>query len=149
MVMLPSQKKDYKMKINSLKCIEIDPKIIEEKLRAEFGPSYLERVKPSEDISHINIKEGADSIFPREKFDVYVKGGDICNPRFHVASDGWDVAFFINNGKVHNICKRGADMGVLNKMREDAIKWLPCQNAYEPDKTNRQVIEIMWARMHG
>lgn len=38
-------------------------------------------------------------------------------------------------------------MGVLNKMREDAIKWLSCQNAYEPDKTNRQVIEIMWARI--
>jgi len=78
--------------------IEIDPKIIEEKLRAEFGPSYLEDMRHSEDISH-------------------------------------------------NICKRGADMGVLNKMREDAIKWLPCQNAYEPDKTNRQVIEIMWARI--
>ena len=60
-----------------------------------------------------------------------------------------DVAFFINNGKVHNICKRGADMGVLNKMRVDVIKWLSCQNAFEPNKTNRQVIEIMWARMHG
>ena len=57
-----------------------------------------------------------------------------------------DVAFFINNGKVHNICKRGADMGVLNKMRADV---LPCQNAFEPNKTNRQVIEIMWERMHG
>ena len=149
MVMLPSQKKDYKMKTNSLKCIEIDPKIIEEKLRAEFGPSYLEDTIPSEKISHINIKEGADSVFPQDKFDVYVRRGDICNPRFHVASDGWDVAFFISNGKVHNICKRGADMGVLNKMRVDVIKWLPCQNAFEPDKTNRQVIEIMWARMHG
>lgn len=37
-------------------------------------------------------------------------------------------------------------MGVLNKMRADV---LPCQNAFDPNKTNRQVIEIMWARMHG
>ena len=37
-------------------------------------------------------------------------------------------------------------MGVLNKMRADV---LPCQNAFDPNKTNRQVIEIIWARMHG
>ena len=58
--------------------IEIDPKIIEEKLRAEFGPSYLEDTIPSEKISHINIKEGADSVFPQDKFDVYVRSGDRC-----------------------------------------------------------------------
>lgn len=128
--------------------IEIDPKIIEEKLRAEFGPSYLERVKPSEDIFHINIKEGADSIFPRDKFDVYVRGGDICNPRFHVASDGWDVAFFIKNGEVHNICKRGADMGVLNKMREDAVKWLDQPYVFQPSMTNRENALLQWEKYH-
>ena len=32
--------------------IEIDPKIIEDKLRAEFGSSYLEDTIPSEKISH-------------------------------------------------------------------------------------------------
>lgn len=32
--------------------IEIDPKIIEEKLRAEFGPSYPENTILSEKISH-------------------------------------------------------------------------------------------------
>ena len=32
--------------------IVIDPKIIEEKLRAEFGPSYLEDTILSEKISH-------------------------------------------------------------------------------------------------
>ena len=149
MVIQPSQKKDHKMKTNRLGCIEIDPKIIEEKLKAELGWPYLEDSIPSEEISHINIQEGADSVFPQEMFDVYVRGGDKGSPRFHVAGDGWDVAFFIANGKVHNICKRGSDMGILNKMRADVVKWLPCQNAFEPDRTNHQVIEIVWARLHG
>lgn len=133
---------------SNLKCIEIDPKIIEEKLREEFGPSYQEDTGSSEEISHINIQEGADSIFPREKFDVYVRDRDRGGPRFHVAKDGWDVAFFISNGKVHNICKRGADMGVLNKMREDAIKWLnqPCKLL--PAMTNGQNALLQWKQLH-
>ena len=46
-----------------LRSIEIDPKIIEEKLRSEFGTSYLEDTIPSENISHINIQEGQTQFF--------------------------------------------------------------------------------------
>ena len=99
-------------------------------------------------MTHINIKEGTDSIFTREKFDVYVKGGDICNPRFHVASDGWDVAFFIKNGEVHNICKRGTYMGVLNKMREDAVKWLEQPYVFQPSMTNGENALLQWKKYH-
>lgn len=148
MVIQPSQKKDHKMKTNRLGCIEIDPKIIEEKLKAELGWSYLEGSIPSEDISHINIQEGSDSVFPREMFDVYVRGGDKGSPRFHVAGGGWDVAFFIKNGEVHNICKRGADMGVLNKMREDAIKWLNQPCILLPAMTNGQNALLQWKQLH-
>lgn len=148
MVIQPSQKKDHKMKTNRLGCIEIDPKIIEEKLKAELGWSYLEGSIPSEDISHINIQEGSDSVFPREMFDVYVRGGDKGSPRFHVAGDGWDVAFFIANGKVHNICKRGSDMGILNKMRADVVKWLNLPCKLQPAITNGQNALLQWKQLH-
>ena len=63
MVIQPSQNKDHKMKTNRLGCIEIDPKIIEEKLKAELDWPYLEDSIPSEEISHINIQEGAEKNF--------------------------------------------------------------------------------------
>jgi len=126
--------------------IEIDLDAILERLKAELGP--LEGVSPFHKMLHINIQDGADSVFPQDKFDVYVRGGDICNPRFHVASDGWDVAFFIKNGEVHNICKRGADMGVLNKMREDAVKWLEQPYVFQPSMTNRENALLQWEKYH-
>lgn len=126
--------------------IEIDLDAILERLKAELGP--LEGVSPFHKMSHINIQDGADSVFSQDKFDVYVRYIDKGAPRFHVSKDGWDVTFFISNGTVHNICNRGANMRVLNEMRVNAVKWLNHPCTIQPSMTNGQNALLKWKEVH-
>ena len=91
---------------------------------------------------------GKDSIFPYNKFDVKIWSNDHNPPHFHVISDGWDIAFTIDTGKLLEIKKKGKKQEVYRYICTHIDKWLECKNHISPKDTNRHIAYVSWEIIH-
>lgn len=91
---------------------------------------------------------GKDAIFPYNKFDVKIWSNDHNPPHFHVISDGWDIAFTIETGKLLEIKKNGQKQEVYRYICTHVDKWLNNKNVISPTDTNRKVANLSWEIIH-
>ena len=91
---------------------------------------------------------GKDAIFPYNKFDVKIWSNDHNPPHFHVISDGWDIAFTIETGKILEIKKKGKKQEVYRYICTHVDEWLNQPTAIKPKDSNRESALYAWEIIH-
>lgn len=96
----------------------------------------------------INKREQGNSIFPYNSFNVHIWSNDHNPPHFHVESEGWNIAFTIDDGKFLALKGQGKDMKVYNYIVKNVRNWLlqPC--AIASKYTNQENALIIWEQLH-
>lgn len=121
-----------------------------EKENISLNISDFNLEEPLVEMARINLKEeGKNAIFPYNKFEVRIWSNDHNPPHFHVRSEGWEILFTIDTGKLLEIKKKGKNQSVYRYICTHVDEWLNSKCFFMPKLTNKENAEIAWAQIHN
>ena len=100
------------------------------------------------DIARLNKRDGESDIFPYDKWQLTMRSDDAEPPHFHIISEGWDVTFSIESGKLIKVLTAGTDQSHLNYMMHSASLWLNSPSRFYSHISNRHAATLMWDQLH-
>lgn len=120
-------------------------------IRESYAPksiTVLSLYGQLDEMARINLNEPRGAIFPYKDYDVHIRSNDKEPARLHIITRDWDVEFYIANGELYKVKKKGKDEKVLKYIKDNVPKWLNSPCTALPSITNQQNANLQWVQLH-
>ena len=107
--------------------------------------------EPLDEMARINLKETQrNSLFPSNKYRVWIWSNDHTPPHFHVEypEEGYECSYTISDGSLLEVKGNSDQCHIHNKVMKNVPIWLDQPCAINPKITNRENANMTWEQNH-